>query len=71
MKYFLLLTVIIAGSTWSDLARQYPPASQPGLYSGTTAANTAGSGTPQPAGKELAHGGNSSLGHDYKDDRTR
>jgi hypothetical protein len=55
----------------SDLARQYPPALHPGLYSGTATANAAGSGVPQPPGKELAHGGNSSLGHDYKDDRSR
>jgi hypothetical protein len=55
----------------SDIARQYPPATAPGLVSGTAASNAAGAGVPQPAGKELAHGGNSSLGHDYKDDRAR
>jgi len=55
----------------SDLARQYPPALQPGLYSGTTAANAAGSGIPAQNGKELAHNGNRDLGHDYKDDRTK
>lgn len=55
----------------SDIARQYPAASAPGLISGTTASNTAGAGIPAQNGKELAHGGNSSLGHDYKDDRTK
>jgi hypothetical protein len=55
----------------SDLARQYPPALLPGLYSGTAAANAAGSGVPAQNGKELAHGGNSNLSHDYKDDRTK
>jgi hypothetical protein len=55
----------------SDLARQYPPALQPGLYSGTAAANAAGSGVPQPAGKEIATTANAHNGHDYKDDRSR
>jgi hypothetical protein len=55
----------------SDLARQYPPALAPGLYSGTAAANAAGSGLPEVPGQEKATGKNSSNGHDYKDDRTR
>jgi hypothetical protein len=55
----------------SDLARQYPPAQQPGLYSGTAAANAAGSGVPQPPGKEIATVLNAHSGHDYKDDRAR
>lgn len=55
----------------SDLARQYPPAQQPGLYSGTAAANAAGSGVPDISGQEKATGKNGSLGHDYKDDRTK
>lgn len=55
----------------SDIARQYPPAAQPGLYSGTAAANAAGSGVPEIPGQEKATSKNSSLGHDYKDDRTR
>jgi hypothetical protein len=55
----------------SDIARQYPPALHPGLVSGTAAANAAGSGVPAVNGKELAHSGNGSLAHDYKDDRTK
>ena len=55
----------------SDLARQYPPASAPGLYSGTAAANAAGSGFPEQSGREKATGKNGSAGHDYQDDRTR
>ena len=38
----------------SDIARPYPPALQPGLFSGSAASNAAGAGVPQPAGKELA-----------------
>jgi hypothetical protein len=55
----------------SDLARQYPPALAPGLYSGTTVANAAGSGVPEQPGREKATGKNSSAGHDYGDDRSR
>jgi hypothetical protein len=55
----------------SDLARQYPPALQPGLVSGTAASNAAGAGVAQPAGKELASHVNRDSGHDYRDDRTR
>lgn len=55
----------------SDIARQYPPALQPGLYSGTAAANAAGSGVTQPAGSERASLANQHSGHDYKDDRTK
>lgn len=51
----------------SDIARQYPPATAPGLISGTTASNAAGAGTAQPNGKELAHNGNRDLGHNYGD----
>lgn len=55
----------------SDLARQYPPALQPGLYSGSAASNAAGSGMPEVPGQEKATHKNSNSGHDYKDDRTR
>jgi hypothetical protein len=55
----------------SDIARQYAAGKEPGLVSGTAAANAAGSGVPQPAGKEIATVLNSPNGHDYKDDRTR
>jgi len=48
----------------SDLARQYPPGQE--LAKG----NQTG-GQVYPAGKELAHAGNSDKGHDYKDDRTK
>lgn len=71
MRYLIFLTFIIAGSAWSDIARQYPPALQPGLVSGTAASNTAGAGVPQPAGQERASQVNQHAGHDYKDDRTR
>lgn len=55
----------------SDIARQYPPALQPGLVSGTAASNAAGAGVTQPAGQERASNSNSHNGHDYKDDRTK
>ena len=55
----------------SDIARQYPPASQPGLVSGTAASNAAGAGVSQPAGLERASHANQHNSHDYKDDRTR
>jgi hypothetical protein len=55
----------------SDLARQYPPALQPGLVSGTAASNSAGAGVTQPAGSERASAVNQHSGHDYKDDRTK
>ena len=55
----------------SDLARQYSPALQPGLVSGTAASNTAGAGVPQPPGLERASHANRDSGHDYKDDRTK
>lgn len=51
----------------SDIAKQYPPALQPGLVSGTTAANAAGAGVPQPAGKELASHVNAHNAHNYGD----
>jgi hypothetical protein len=51
----------------SDIARQYPPASVPMLYSGTAAANAAGSGVVQPAGKELASLVNQHAGRNYGD----
>ena len=51
----------------SDLAKTYAPGKEPMLLSGSAAANAAGSGVPQPAGKELAHGGNSDKGHNYGD----
>jgi hypothetical protein len=55
----------------SDLARVYPPASAPGLISGTAASNTAGAGLVAQAGKELATVANGDKCHDYKDDRTK
>lgn len=55
----------------SDLARQYAPGKEPGLVSGTVAANAAGSGVPEASGSEKATGKNGSNGRDYKDDRTR
>lgn len=55
----------------SDIARQYAAASLPGLYSGTTASNTAGAGTVKKNGSELATVKNGDLAHDYKDDRTK
>jgi hypothetical protein len=55
----------------SDLARQYPAASAPGLISGTAASNAVGAGVVQVSGKELATSANSDKAHDYKDDRTK
>jgi hypothetical protein len=55
----------------SDLARQYPPALQPGLYSGSAASNAAGSGMPEVSGQEKATHKNRDLSHDYKDDRSK
>jgi hypothetical protein len=55
----------------SDIARQYPPASLPGLYAGTPASNAAGAGLPEAPGQEKATSKNRDLGHDYKDDRSR
>jgi hypothetical protein len=55
----------------SDLARQFPPATAPGLYSGSAASNAAGSGMPEVAGQEKATSKNSHNAHDYKDDRSR
>jgi hypothetical protein len=55
----------------SDLARQYPPALQPGLYAGTPASVAAGAGLPEASGSEKATSKNGNNGHDYKDDRTR
>jgi hypothetical protein len=55
----------------SDIARQYPSASAPGLYSGSAASNAAGAGLVAQAGKELATSANSDKVHDYRDDRTR
>jgi hypothetical protein len=55
----------------SDLARQFPAATAPGLYSGSAVSNAAGSGMPEVAGQEKATGKNSSLSHDYRDDRTK
>lgn len=55
----------------SDLARVFPPATAPGLYSGSAASNAAGSGMPEVAGKEKASHVNRDSGHDYRDDRTR
>ena len=51
----------------SDIAKVYAPGKEPMLVSGTAASNAAGSGVPQAAGKELAHGGNSDKGHNYGD----
>ncbi len=48
----------------SDLARPYPPGTEPAKGNQT-------GGQPEQNGKEKAHVGNSSLAHDYKDDRTR
>lgn len=55
----------------SDIARQYPSASLPGLYSGTTASISAGAGLQYPPGQEKASHANKDNAHDYKDDRTR
>lgn len=67
----LLLAYFRLATARSDLARQYPPALQPGLYSGTAASNSAGAGVPQPPGQEKASLVNQHNGHDYKDDRTK
>lgn len=48
----------------SDIARQYPPGSEPAKGGGTLSVQ-------YPNGQEKAHQGNSNLAHDYKDDRTR
>jgi hypothetical protein len=48
----------------SDIARVYVSGTEP-------AKGGQAGGTPRPAGQELAHAGNSSLAHDYKDDRTK
>jgi len=53
----------------SDLARVYAPGKELGLVSGSAAANAAGSGVPQPAGKELAHAGNAGLARATDADR--
>lgn len=55
----------------SDLAKQYPPASQPGLYAGSTASYAAGAGTVKAAALGETSVKNSDLGRDYRDDRTR
>jgi hypothetical protein len=47
----------------SDLARQYPP--------GSELAKVTALAKPAVNGQELDHSGNSGLGHDYKDDRTK
>lgn len=67
MRTLLVMALFAIGASWSDLARQYPPGKEPVLVSGTAAANAAGSGVPQPAGKELAHAGNRDLGHNWGD----
>jgi hypothetical protein len=51
----------------SDIAKVYKPGSEPMLVSGTTAANAAGSGVVQPAGKELASHVNRDSAHNYGD----
>lgn len=66
-----VFAVLLYATFRSDLARQYPPASAPGLYSGTAAANAAGSGVPEVSGQEKATGKNGNNGRDYRDDRTR
>lgn len=48
----------------SDLARVYAPGTEPAKGGQT-------GGQPEQAGKEKSHGGNSSLAHDYRDDRTK
>jgi hypothetical protein len=48
----------------SDIARQYPAGAEP-------AKSNPNAGLQYAPGKELAHQGNASLAHDYKDDRTR
>jgi hypothetical protein len=67
MRAVTVLGLLFLAAAASDLARQYPPASQPGLVSGTAASNAAGGGVPQPPGKELAHNGNQHLAHVYAD----
>ena len=64
MRYFLFL---LAMTLRSDIARVYPPASVPMLYSGTAAANAAGSGVVQPAGQEKASLVNQHNCHNYGD----
>lgn len=66
-----LLAVLLYFTLWSDLARQYPPGLTPGLYAGSAAANAAGAGLPEVSGKEKASQANSSLGHDYQDNRSK
>jgi hypothetical protein len=48
----------------SDVARQYPPGSEPAKGGSTLAVQ-------YPPGQEKATHANSNNGHDYKDDRTR
>lgn len=48
----------------SDIARVYPNGQEPAKGGQT-------GGLPEQNGKEKAHTGNSNLGHDYKDDRTK
>jgi hypothetical protein len=48
----------------SDIARVYPNGQEPAKGGQT-------GGQPEQNGKEKAHVGNASLGHDYKDDRTK
>lgn len=51
----------------SDIARQYPPAAQPGLVSGTTASYAAGAGVPEVPGHERASLANQHTAHNYGD----
>lgn len=53
--------------TISDIAKVYKPGTEPMLYSGTTAANAAGAGVPQPPGQEKASHVNRDSGHNYGD----
>lgn len=48
----------------SDIARQYPPGSEP-------AKGGSNLSVQYPAGQEKASHNNSNLAHDYKDDRTK
>jgi len=48
----------------SDIARQYPPGSEPAKGGGTLAVQ-------YPPGQEKASHVNKDVAHDYKDDRTR
>lgn len=66
-----LFAVLLYFTLRSDIARQYPPALQPGLYAGTAASNAAGAGVPQPPGLERASHANRDNGHDYKNDLAR